>query len=210
MLIIGAKGFAKEVLEIFVQKNETQGLCFFDDVAEGGPEHLYSKFPVLKNKAEVEKIFIKDSRYTLGIGKPILRLRLAERFDALGGELTTVISPTAEIGSYGITIEEGCIIMSGVRISNDVTVGRGTMIYYNSVITHDVSIGQFCEISPSVNILGRAVIGDHVSIGAGSVIFPDVVIGNNSVIAAGSVVRQHVPANVMVAGVPAIVKKNLE
>jgi acetyltransferase-like isoleucine patch superfamily enzyme len=46
-----------------------------------------------------------------------------------------------------------------------------------------------------------------VSIGAGSVIFPDVVIGSNSVIAAGAIVRNNVPANVMVAGIPAVVKK---
>lgn len=83
------------------------------------------------------------------------------------------------------------------------------MAYYNSVITHDVKIGEFCEISPSVNILGRVHIGNFVSIGAGSVIFPDVVIGSNSVIAAGAVVRNNVPENVMVAGIPAVVKKEL-
>lgn len=210
MLIVGAKGFAKEVLEIFVQKNETEDLSFFDDVTQAGPDLLYEKFAIIKNDEVVTKLFVKDKRYTLGLGQPKLRKRLADRFDSLGGEFTTVISRTAEIGSYGINIEEGCIIMSGVRISNDVTIGRGSMIYYNSVITHDVKMGKFCEISPSVNILGRALIGDFVSIGAGSVIFPDVVIGDNSIIAAGSVVRENVPANVMVAGVPAVVKKILE
>jgi hypothetical protein len=30
MLIIGAKGFAKEVLEIFKQKNEIDNLFFYD------------------------------------------------------------------------------------------------------------------------------------------------------------------------------------
>lgn len=210
MLIVGAKGFAKEVLEIFVQKNETQGLFFFDDVNQSDPDILYSEFPVIKNVEDVPSYFDKDKRYTLGIGKPKLRKMLADRFDGLGGEFTTVISAQAEIGSFGIIIEEGSIILSGVKVSNDVKIGRGTMIYYNSVITHDVSIGRFCEISPSVSILGRAVIGDFVSIGAGSVIFPDVVIGDNSIIAAGSVVRENVPANCMVAGVPALFKKNLE
>ena len=209
MLIVGAKGFAKEVLEIFLQKNETQNLFFFDDVTKEGADVLYKRFSIIKNDKHVAELFARDKRYTLGIGKPKLRKMLADRFDRLGGELTSVISPRAELGSLGITIGEGCIILAGVRVSNDVKIGRGTMVYYNSVITHDVSVGQFCEISPSVNILGRAVIGDFVSIGAGSVIFPDVVIGNNSVIAAGSVVRENVPANVMVAGVPAVIKKNL-
>ena len=32
MLIIGAKGFAKEVLEILHQKNDLQNIVFYDDV----------------------------------------------------------------------------------------------------------------------------------------------------------------------------------
>jgi hypothetical protein len=32
MLIIGAKGFAKEVLEIFHQQNKLQNIAFYDDV----------------------------------------------------------------------------------------------------------------------------------------------------------------------------------
>ena len=47
-------------------------------------------------------------------------------------------------------------------------------------------------------------------VGARSVILPGVKIGNNVVIAAGSVVTKDVPENVMVAGVPAVVKKSLE
>lgn len=35
MLIIGAKGFAKEVLEILHQNGETEDLCFYDDVIIG-------------------------------------------------------------------------------------------------------------------------------------------------------------------------------
>lgn len=35
-------------------------------------------------------------------------------------------------------------------------------------------------------------------------------IGNGSVVAAGSVVTKDVPQNVMVAGVPAVIKKYLE
>ena len=50
-------------------------------------------------------------------------------------------------------------------------------------------------------------IGDNVWVGARSVILPGVKIGNNVVIAAGSVVTKDVPENVMVAGVPAVVKK---
>lgn len=210
MLIIGAKGFAKEVLEILYQNGQTENLCFYDDVNGDLPDKWFGQFPILRTIEEA-KIYFKQTsnQFVLGIGNPILRKKLCDKFESIGGELSTVISKNAEIGSFGIQISSGCNILSGVKISNDVGIGKGTMVYYNSVITHDVKIGEFCEISPSVNILGRVHIGNFVSIGAGSVIFPDVVIGSNSVIAAGAVVRNNVPANVMVAGIPAVVKKEL-
>ncbi len=46
-------------------------------------------------------------------------------------------------------------------------------------------------------------------IGANSVILPGVTIGENSVVAAGSVVTKDVPADTVVAGVPARVIKNV-
>ena len=50
MLIVGAKGFAKEVLEVLHQLNETEDVVFYDDVNKDAPDFLYGKFPILKNK----------------------------------------------------------------------------------------------------------------------------------------------------------------
>lgn len=210
MLIIGAKGFAKEVLEILQQRGEIQNLCFYDDVNKDTPKILYNIFPVLNNLEQAIAHFNSiGSHFALGIGKPRLRFQLYQKFTSSGGLLTSTISKNAEIGSFNIKIGEGCNILGGVKISNDVSIGRGTMIYYNSIITHDVAIGEFCEIAPSVKLLGRCTVGDFVQIGAGAIIFPDVVVGNGVIIGAGSVVRQDVPDHVMVAGVPARIKKRL-
>ena len=210
MLIVGAKGFAKEVLEIFHQKNETEKLHFYDDVSSDIPDFLYNQFKVLKNEEEAKEYFEKTSaEFVLGIGNPQLRYKLTEKFQNLGGTLTLSISKFAEIGSFGVKIGDGSNILGGVRISNDVTIGRGTIIYYNSIITHDVTIGEFCEISPGATLLGRCKIGKFVKIGAGAIIFPDVEIGDYSVIASGAVVRNDIPENTKAAGVPAEVKKTL-
>jgi acetyltransferase-like isoleucine patch superfamily enzyme len=52
-------------------------------------------------------------------------------------------------------------------------------------------------------------IADNVWIGMNAVILKGVSVGENSVVAAGSVVTKPVPANVVVAGNPAVVVKNL-
>lgn len=77
MLIIGAKGFAKEVLEICHQNNELKNLCFYDDVNEDVYGKLYGQFPILKSEEEVREYFNTiDKRFTIGKGNPGLREKL--------------------------------------------------------------------------------------------------------------------------------------
>ena len=44
MLIIGAKGFAKEVLEIFHELNQLEDIAFYDDLNSDIGNFLYDKF----------------------------------------------------------------------------------------------------------------------------------------------------------------------
>ncbi len=210
MLIVGAKGFAKEVLEIVHESGQLKDLVFFDDVNPELSGKLYERFPILKTTVEVTQYFANvDNRFTLGIGNPQDRKAMYEKFSQLKGIFTSTISQTAKIGSFNTQIETGCNIMIHAVITNDVRIGKGVIVNQLSSIGHDVSIGDFTEICPDVSISGNCNIGENVFIGTGAVILPKVSIGNNSIIAAGSVVKEDVPENVMVAGIPAVVKKNL-
>ena len=55
----------------------------------------------------------------------------------------------------------------------------------------------------------RPEIGNNVIIGAGSKILGKVYVGDNVVIGANSVVLEDVPANVVIAGIPAKIIKNV-
>lgn len=205
MIIVGAKGFAKELLEVLYQKNLGHDLAFYDDISTDTPDKLYDKFPILRNEEQVKQHFEEtDNSFSIGVGRPILRQQLYEKFTNWGGTYTSVISNYAEIGSFGVQINSGCNILSGVKISNDVRIGVGGLVYYNSIITHDVVIGKFVEISPNVTLLGRCTIGDFTHIGSGAIVLPDIVIGNNVIVGAGAVVVRNVPDNSIVAGVPAV------
>src|SRR6185369_1556591 len=59
-------------------------------------------------------------------------------------------------------------------------------------------------------ITAPVVIADNVWIGMNAVILKGVTIGENSVVAAGAVVTKSVPANVVVAGNPAVVVKKFQ
>lgn len=56
MLIIGAKGFAKEVLEVLHQQNIDHSLVFYDDV-NSHIGVLYDKYEILSSIEEAKKIF---------------------------------------------------------------------------------------------------------------------------------------------------------
>lgn len=211
MLIIGAKGFAKEVLEVMFQNNKTEDIVFFDDVNEDVFGKLYDRFLILKTTEQVEEYFNQISRnFTIGIGNPVLRKKLYDKFVNLGGKFTSIISPNASIGNFGNIISEGCNIMTGVIITNDVKIGKGVLINLNCTIGHDVIIEDFVELSPGVHISGNCKIGSYTNIGTNATILPKITVGSNVIVAAGSVVTKDIPDNCMVAGIPAIIKKELQ
>lgn len=203
MLVIGARGFAKEVLEVLYQLDWLEDLLFFDDINRDAPDKLYDRFAVLKDTSRAEEHFKEiDRRFVLGVGGPHTRHKLAMRFEGLGGVLTTVVSPRSNIGHFGTTIGTGAVVMTGAIITNDVTIGRGVLINKNCMIGHDSIIGDFSELSPGA-YMGRATVGKFSFLGMGSVILPGMQIGDNAVVGAGAVVTRDVPSDMTVVGVPA-------
>lgn len=211
MLIIGGKGFAKEVLEVLHQLNRLDNLAFYDDVNEDVCGNLYNKFPILKNIDDASAYFKTiDNRFTIGIGNPILRKKLYDKFSEIGGVFSSTISSLAHIGSFGNEIQKGCNIMTGAVITSDVIIKQGSLINLNCTVGHDSIIGEFVELSPGVSISGNCIVGNYSVIGTNATVLPKVKIGKNVIIGAGSVVTKDVPDNSLVVGIPGKVLKELE
>lgn len=204
MLIVGAKGFAKEVLEILHQLKNLKNVAFFDNISDGLPDKLFEQFPVLKSFEQVKKYFLyTDPKFTLGLGEPILRYQLFRKMEELGGELSSSISPFANIGHFGNVLSEGCNIMTGTVITNDVQIKRGCLINLNCTIGHDCEIGEFVEMSPGVHVSGNCKIGRFSNLGTNATILPKVELGENVIVGAGAVVTKNVESNSVVVGIPA-------
>jgi len=210
MIIIGAKGFAKEVLEVLHQLNQLENIVFYDDVNTDTPTLLYGQFPILKSISEAENYFkTTDNKFTIGIGNPVLRKKLYEKFIAVGGVFSSTISPKASIGNFGNTIRDGSNVMTGTVITNDVTIGKGVLINLNCTVGHDSIVGEFVELSPGVHISGNCIIGDYSVLGTNATVLPKVIIGRNVIVGAGAVVSKDLPDNCVAVGIPAKVIKEL-
>ncbi|ARQ07973.1 Acetyltransferase [Macrococcoides canis] len=119
-----------------------------------------------------------------------------------------------------------------IRVDYGYNIYVGENFYSNHDLTildvAPVTIGDNCMVAPGVHIYTAThpidpmernsgleyakpvVIGDNCWIGGRSIINPGVTIGNNVVIASGTVVTKDVPDNVVVAGVPAKVIKQIK
>lgn len=206
MLIVGAQGMAKEVLEILsLEKNiPDEKIVFFDNKNKDLPKKLFDRFEIINDLNMASEYFTsKSEEFILGLGNPSLRENMALEFSRRGGKLISVISSSAKVGSFNTSIGIGSIIMPGVIISNEVHIGKGVLINYNSTISHETHIGDYVEIACGVNIPGRCRIENKVFIGTNAVLNPDITIGENSVVGSGAVVTKNVPSNCIVAGNPA-------
>ncbi len=204
MLIIGAGGFAKELVEIFQQKGTADNIAFFDDVNLDTGNLLFNKFPILRNEIEVSDFFSRNgNEFTIGIGNPALRHKMYKKFSALEGKLTSVISSKSCIGSFEVRLGEGCNILDGATFSNTSSAGLACIVYYNAIITHDCSIGDFCQLSPGATLLGGAKVDDFGVIGSNATILSKIMVGRHSMIGAASVVTKHVPDYALMVGNPA-------
>lgn len=203
MVIIGAGGFAKELLDVVLQAIPLKDIAFYDDITEEGPRKLFGQFPILKNSEDLLKHFHQyGNDFTLGIGGTKIRKELFEKISGIGGNLVSTIDNRASVGVFS-QLGIGSNVLSQACISNDSQIGIAALIYYNSIITHDCILGDFVEISPGATLLGRVSIGDFTHIGANATVLGRVKVGKNCLVGAGAVVTKDVPDNAVVAGVPA-------
>lgn len=86
-----------------------------------------------------------------------------------------------------------------IEIGNNVRCGANTLITDSDWHLDDPRSGKSSDV----------VIGDNVWLGVNSVILKGVTIGKNTVIGANSVVTKNIPENVIAAGNPCRVIKNL-
>jgi galactoside O-acetyltransferase len=114
---------------------------------------------------------------------------------------------------YGYNIELGdgfyanhnCVILDGARV----TVGKNVLLGPNCCLTTAGHAMDPDRRRAGLETAQPIVIGDNVWLGAGVTVLPGVTIGENSVIGAGSIVNRDIPANVVAAGNPCRVIREL-
>lgn len=203
ILIIGGAAGARIATNIFRKTHPYSLLYYVECFAE---EIILNRLYSTVEKS-LEHIKQTDVDYFIATGDNKLRRKHYELIkNYTGKEPINCIHPTATVEAKRIGF--GNLICANAVVHIDSIVGNGTIINTSSVVEHDCVIEDFAQISPNATLCGYVVVGENSFISAGSTIIPKILIGSNSMVAAGAVVKENVPNDVMVAGVPSRIKKN--
>ena len=187
--------------------------CKFGNIENFGTGNLYILFGesaevsdfLIENKDKIKKFRLEQDRRNSAI--PLMDLK----------NIDARIEPGAIIRDK-VTIGKNAVIMMGAVINIGAEIGDEAMIDMNAVVGARGKIGKRVHLGAGAVVAGvleppsksPCEIGDNVLIGANAVILEGVKIGKNSVVAAGAVVVNDVPENVVVAGTPAKIIKNVD
>lgn len=209
LVVVGAGGFGRETLDVVEAVNEASDTLVFEilGVLDSGPSDVNLArlaargIPFLGS----EDAWLEENgkaEYLIGIGSPVIRRTVDEKFVAAGLSAATVVHPAATVGSQA-TLAGGVVICAGAQVSTNVTLGRHVHLNPNSTIGHDSQLGDFVSVNPAAIVSGEVIVGSGVLVGAGSVILQGLTVGEKAVVGAAACVTRNIDLGLVVKGVPA-------
>jgi sugar O-acyltransferase (sialic acid O-acetyltransferase NeuD family) len=200
--VIGAGGFGREALDVALS-------C-------GRPVHgVVDDTPTGTSLKKLERLGIpylggmsdwlpraRGRSFVVAVGAPAVRARLGRAAVRAGATATSLIHPTASIGSL-VTIAAGAVVCANATVGSNTRAGRHLHVNPGAVIGHDVELGHHVSVNPRSALSGDVIVGDRALIGAGAVVLRGLSIGHDAVVGAAAAVTHDVPPGTTVVGVPA-------
>lgn len=211
VVIIGGAAGSKIAQDIFLLRNIHIRGFMNNYVPEPLRKHLFA--PVLGEYHEEDNLDIllePDVEYFVGTGDNLMRSEIIKDLIELTGKRPiNAIHPSAII-SQSAKIGWGNLIMPLAVLNPYVRVFNGTILNTSCIIEHDNVIKNYAQIAPGVHLGGYVTVEKYATVGVGAVVNPHIRIGEGSLVASGSSVIKNVEPYTMVAGVPAVKKKDLK
>ncbi|MDP8992210.1 MAG: acetyltransferase [Actinomycetota bacterium] len=203
LVVIGAGGHGREVCDIVDAVNRAgSALELVGVVDERGDEQglLIRRGITMLGGNEVLRSL--DASYLIGVGSAEARRAVDELASAAGLEPTSLVHPTAVLGSE-VSIGPGFIAFPYAVVTTNVAMGRHVHLNVGATVSHDCTLGDYVTLSPGSHVSGNVRLGDGVTLGVGAVARQGVTVGDGTLVGAGGVVVDDLPPGLTAVGVPA-------
>jgi len=201
LIIIGAGGFASEVIEwakdILEDTSKDWTIHAMLDNISNKP---IANIPVIDTINDY--IPKDDDVFICAIGDPETKMKFCNLMLSREAQFINLIHPTAVIGE-SVSLGKGIIACPFSVISANALIEDFVTINLHSTIGHDTMVKRGCTLSCHCDVTGHVVLGENCFMGSHALVIPGVAVENNVKIGAGSVVISKVKANTTVFGNPA-------
>lgn len=176
IVIVGAGGFGRALLDAIGEMPALQVLGFLDDRFAALRE--VDGVPLLAAAGDFAAVRESRPAVVLAIGHNPTRERLAGLAHAADLRLQTIVHPRAHV-PRSARLGEGCIVMAGVTLGANVEAGMGCVLNYGAVLDHDVSLQPWSRVGvgaclgSAVKLGQRALVHDGTVVPAGQILLDD-------------------------------------
>jgi len=209
--LIGSNELSKQLAHCFESTGFGNVCGMFDDFESvGTTKHgkpILGKIvdaPILFRQSAFDSLVIAVGYKHCGFRKEVF-----EHMKSQQVPLSTFIHPTSYIDKTAV-INEGTIVMAHCTIGMNAHLGENTFLYPQCLIAHDAKTGPHTFCGPRVTLAGNVEVGECCFLGVSTTVVDRVKIGMNVQTAAGAVITKDMPSHVLLAGIPAVVIKELD
>lgn len=203
MLILGAGGHGRVVLDILLQARKYAVAGFLDNNRDiinrridGIPVMgVIDDLPAVAERESIQGVIV-------AIGDNGTRRGLARQVEQIGLDLISAVHPSAALARSAM-IGRNVVVAAGAIVCANCQIGDSVILNTGCIVDHQTMIGEGTHICPGVRIAGRVKVEPGVFVGIGATIVPKITLGCEAVVGAGAVVIEDVPPMATVVGVPA-------
>lgn len=155
LIILGSGGYGHTVADVAEQLG--YNILFLDDSLPGYELSSFSSY-------------IDDhTEFIPAFGNNAFRMEWINRIEESGGQLATLIHPTAYV-SPTAAISPGCVILPHAIVNTDVVINRGCIINLGAIVDHGCIIEEGVHLAPGAIVKGENRIERLSKIEAGEVV----------------------------------------
>jgi sugar O-acyltransferase (sialic acid O-acetyltransferase NeuD family) len=201
LVIIGAGGFGREVLDIVegLGGGAYKFLGFLDD---GTPDERLLVARSVRHLGPLSSLADIDADYVVAVANPDARRRIDAFADGLGRRAPVLVHPSAYVGSL-VTLGPGTVVCAHASLTTNISVGRHGHININVTIGHDVVLDDYVTVLPGSNVSGNVRLDAGVTLGTNSSVIQGCRVGAGATVGAGAAVVRDIEPGVTAVGVPA-------